>query len=92
MENNFHFRDHIPLQDIGLVTPECGSLCIFHLEINLSEFREPCSRVSVLEADLGLRTGGNDESQAVSRLLASPSLGRVLQATVADDPARSVHT
>ena len=41
MENNFHFRDHFPLQDIGLVTPERGSLCIFHLEINLSEFRAP---------------------------------------------------
>ena len=65
------------MQDIGLVTPERGSLCIFHLEINLSEFRAPCSRVSVLEADLGLRTGGHDESQAVSRLLASPSLRRV---------------
>lgn len=77
MENNFHFRDHFPLQDIGLATPQSGSLCTFRLEISLSEFREPCSRVSVLEADLGLRTGGDDESQAVSQLLASPSLGTV---------------
>ena len=38
-----------PFQDIGFMTPWHGSLCIVHLEINLSEFRVPCGRVSVLE-------------------------------------------